>query len=133
MIQGVIFDFDNTIYNYELCNDYGLKKIFEYISLKYSIDISVIKDNYNKINQNIKKSNNCANKFNKVIYFKQLIENLFIELKELDNILNLYEHEFNSKISLFDGFYELILLFKKLNIINLLLNYQKSILLKTLL
>ena len=116
MIQGVIFDFDNTIYNYELCNNSGLEIIFNHISLKYSIDINLIKNEYKKINLNIKNSNNYANKFNKVIYFKQLLENLSIELKELETILNLYENEFNSQIIVYSGFIKFILMLKKMGI-----------------
>jgi putative hydrolase of the HAD superfamily len=116
MIQGVIFDFDNTIYNYNLCNKKGLENIFNYISLKYSVNVDYIFNIYNKINTNIKNSNNYANKFNKSIYFKQLLENLSIELKELEIILNLYEDGFNSKIELYPGIIEFILMLKKINI-----------------
>ena len=116
MIQGVIFDFDNTIYNYDICNKKGLENIYNYIKLKYSIDINYIENIYNKININIKNSNNYANKFNKSIYFKQLLEYLFIELKELDKILNLYEDGFNSKIELYPGITEFISMLKKMNI-----------------
>lgn len=116
MIQGVIFDFDNTIYNYDICNKKGLENIFNHITLKYSVNINHIKNIYDKINTNIKNSNNCANKFNKSIYFKQLLENLSIELKELEIILNLYEDGFNSQIELYPGITEFILMLKKKNI-----------------
>ena len=116
MIQGVIFDFDNTIYNYDICNEFGLKKIFNYLSLKYSLDYTSIENTYNNINQIIKNSNNYANKFNKAIYFKQLIEKLSLNLEEIQNLLNLYDTEFNSKINIFNGFIEFILMLKKNNI-----------------
>ena len=123
MIQGVIFDFDNTIYNYEICNNAGLECVFTYLNLKYLISVDLIKNEYNKINNSIKNSNNYANKFNKSIYFKQLVENLLIKFDELKIILDLYDNEFNSKIKVYDGIYELLIMLKKINIkISLLSN-----------
>ena len=58
MILGVIFDFDNTIYNYDICNDNALKKVFQKISEFTKKDLEFIIDLYNNINKNIKSSNN---------------------------------------------------------------------------
>lgn len=116
MIQGVIFDFDNTLYDYEICNINALNKIFTFISSTYSIDINTLKTKYDNINKNIKVSNNYANKFNKAIYFKQLLETLSINLVELDRILTIYETEFSSNIKIYDGLLEFIQLLKTNNI-----------------
>ena len=116
MIQGIIFDFDNTIYDYEICNTNALIKVFTFISSIYLIDINTIKNKYDIINNNIKVSNNYANKFNKAIYFKQLLETLSINLIELDKILTIYETEFNNYIKLYDGLLEFIQLLKENNI-----------------
>jgi len=35
MILGIIFDFDNTLYNYDSINILALKKLFNEISMKY--------------------------------------------------------------------------------------------------
>ena len=67
MILGIIFDFDNTLYDYDLVNKIALNKLFEELSLNNNLDINKIKKLYHKINSNIKNSNN---KFNKIIYIK---------------------------------------------------------------
>ena len=89
MIKGIIFDFDNTLYNYEFANNYSLKKLFEMILFDFNISIEKIKNIYKKINKNIKESNNCSNKFNKSIYIKKLLEELNISLINLSKYFNL--------------------------------------------
>ena len=69
MILGIIFDFDDTLYNYNLCNKNALNKLFQSISIDNNLDINIIKELYNNININIKHSNNSNNKFNKSIYY----------------------------------------------------------------
>ena len=89
MISGVIFDFDNTIYDYDICNNNSLYKVFTHIEENFKKDN--VKEVYEKINIEIKQSNNYCNKFNKNIYFKRLLENLNIPLDKLDYILQIYK------------------------------------------
>ena len=110
MILAVIFDFDNTIYNYDISNKNALKALFESLS-KNENDIEEI---YNTINYNIKHSNNTNNKFNKTIYIKQLLEKLNIPLSEYYKYLNVYESNF--KIQIHDHIIELFKLLKQNNI-----------------
>ena len=98
MIQGFLFDFDNTIYDYDLANKAGLDKIFNYLHLTFKIDLNIISNTFNKINHNIKSSNNYAIKFNKSIYFKQLLEEIGIGLSNLDIVLDIYNNEFNNNL-----------------------------------
>lgn len=100
MIEGVIFDFDDTIYNYNICNNNSLDKVFNYINNKFNIDYIMIKNNYDIINKCIKISNNYSNKFNKDIYFKQLLEKLYLPLIYLENIITIYNEEFINSIEL---------------------------------
>jgi len=74
MILAVIFDFDNTLYNYDLSNKNALSILFQELSMVCKIDKDLIETMYNTINYNIKHSNNTNNKFNKSIYIKQLLE-----------------------------------------------------------
>jgi len=99
MILGVIFDFDNTIYDYDICNKNSLCKVFTYIEEK--LYKKKIKEIYEKISIDIKQSNNYCNKYNKNIYFKRLLESLNIPLDELDKILNLYYDEFYDNLLTF--------------------------------
>ena len=72
MIDTVIFDFDNTIYNYDKSNNNALEYLFISISSDFNINVNIINKLYNEINKNIKSSNNSSNKFNKIIYIKQI-------------------------------------------------------------
>lgn len=112
MIQGVLFDFDNTIYDYDKANKSALEKTFEYIHINFKYKMDLIVDVYDKINNSIKNSNNCGNKFNKSIYFKQLMEELNIDLINLTTILNIYNSTFNDNMVIFDGIIDLFKLLK---------------------
>ena len=116
MIQGVIFDFDNTIYDYDICNNLSLYKVFNYI--KENFNKENVSNNYDKINKDIKEGNNYNNKFNKSIYFKKLLENLNISLENLDKILEMYNEEFNKNMLKYvnPGLEDLLKLLKRDNI-----------------
>lgn len=116
MILGVIFDFDNTLYNYDFINILALNKLFNEISLNFNIDILKINDKYNDINKNIKNSNSSNNKFNKIIYIKKLFEEFNISFEFLNEYLEIYNKEFNDNIILNNGVIELFKNLKKNNI-----------------
>ena len=116
MIEAVIFDFDDTLYDYSLCNDKALETVFCYLQLKFNINIIKLKDVYEMINDKIKISNNYSNKFNKHIYFKQLFETFNIPLLYLNEIIMLYNNTFYDTIILFDYIIELLALLKDNNI-----------------
>jgi putative hydrolase of the HAD superfamily len=116
MILGIIFDFDNTIYDYDYCNKIALNTLFLEISSNFNKDINIIKTNYEYLNKSIKISNNTSSKFNKILYIKKLFENLNISLNELDKYLTIYNNSFNNNLKLYDGIEELLKLFKKNNI-----------------
>ena len=116
MISGVIFDFDNTIYDYDICNNNSLSKIFTYIEENFKKDN--VKEVYEKINIDIKQANNSSNKFNKNIYFKRLLENLNIPLNKLDIILQIYNDEFDDNLltSIYPNIEDLLKFLKQDNI-----------------
>ena len=116
MFQGIIFDFDGTLYDYELCNQLALDKVFYFIEHKFNLQKDIIKYKYDKINKLIKESNNSSNKFNKNIYFKQLLEELNLPIHNLDNIINIYNTEFNNNLKLYDNIDEFIKYIKDSNI-----------------
>jgi putative hydrolase of the HAD superfamily len=116
MIKGVIFDFDNTLYNYDMANNFALKAVFNNIFEKFNIGYKTTENSYLKINKQIKNSNNSSNKFNKPIYFKKLFEDLNIPLKHLNECLSLYNSTFMEQIKLHDGVVELFHFLKSNNI-----------------
>ena len=116
MINAVIFDFDNTLYDYDKCNNNALKYLFNSICNDFYIDINIINKLYNEINKNIKSSNNSSNKFNKIIYIKQLFELLNIDLINISKYLTIYNTHFNDNLELYDGILDIIILLKEHNI-----------------
>ena len=116
MILGILFDFDNTLYDYDLTNKIALNKLFNELLLNNNLDKTIIQKLYKKINNNIKNSNNTNNKFNKIIYIKKLLEKLNISLTELSKYLKDYEDEFNNNFKLYDGVLELFKYLKLKNI-----------------
>jgi len=116
MIQGIIFDFDGTLYDYESCNSHSLITVFNFINKNFNVEQDIIKYTYNKINKLIKESNNYCNKFNKNIYFKKLLEELNLSIKYLDSIINLYNNEFTKNLKLFDFVIDFIKYVKEKNV-----------------
>jgi FMN phosphatase YigB (HAD superfamily)/ribulose-5-phosphate 4-epimerase/fuculose-1-phosphate aldolase len=82
------------------------------IHKKYNIDFNIIKNNYNNINKNIKNSNNPVNKFNKIIYIKQLLEELNIPISVLSFYYDIFDKVFISNIKLYDNILDLLILLK---------------------
>ena len=116
MILGIIFDFDDTLYNYSLFNKSALNKLFEIISLEHNLDINFIKVIYQQINLDIKNSNNPNNKFNKSIYIKNILEKLNLSLTLFNKYLNIYQDSFNEVFELYDNALELFEYLKYKNI-----------------
>jgi putative hydrolase of the HAD superfamily len=116
MIKGIIFDFDNTIYNYDIANEKALFVLFNIINKTHDIDLNIIKKKYNIINANIKNSNNPSNKFNKIIYIKQLLEELNISISLLSYYYDIFDKVFISNVELYDNFLNFLILLKKNNI-----------------
>jgi putative hydrolase of the HAD superfamily len=123
MIKGIIFDFDNTLYDYDRANTAGLERTFRYISETTNIDLECIEKTYRSINKSIKGANNPNNKFNKSIYFKQLVENLKLPLTKIGDYLDIYHKTFSENFQLYDGVRELLTMLKQRKIrIGLLTN-----------
>jgi putative hydrolase of the HAD superfamily len=112
MIKGIIFDFDNTLYDYDTLNKLALDYAFNNLSFNFDIDIAIIQNIYNKINREIKNDNNSGNKFNKSIYFKILFENLKIPIKYLNEYLSLYNSKFMEEFDIYPYVIELFIFLK---------------------
>lgn len=114
MIEGILFDFDDTLYNYKEANDIAFRCTTELFEHEYKIEnmYCVSKD----IIHMIKKSNNCATKFNKMIYFKKIFEHYNINLINLENYVNYYNKIFYENIKLKKDVLDLLELLKNNNI-----------------
>jgi len=116
MIQGIIFDFDNTLYNYEEANKIALDNLFKTISKETNITEKEINEYFNEIVLNIKKSNNYHCKFNKSIYIKYLLEKLNININKYFDLITIYDDVFYSNIKLYPNVIDILELLKEKNI-----------------
>ena len=116
MIRGIIFDFDDTIYDYEIINKNTLEIMFETMSKQFNIDIEKIVNLYKQINKTIKSSNNSSNKFNKHIYIKILFEKLNIPIHFLCDYFKIYTDNFYKLFQIYEGIIDLFEFLKNNNI-----------------
>ena len=108
--KNIIFDLDNTLYDYNVCHAYSLEKIFEYLlTFNKELDINYLRESYNIID-NIHKNqtNNTASSHNKFIKIKQLLEMLNIPICKTIEIHDLYWNTFYLKIKPYDDILDFI-------------------------
>lgn len=106
--KGIIFDLDNTLYNYEFCHANAISSVFLFLKQTYP-SVSNILPHYEKIAKNLKKELiNTASCHNKSIYFKQLLEQLNLGLESFSTVHELYWTSFFEKIECYDGVKEFV-------------------------
>ena len=99
-IDGVVFDFDDTLYEYEAKNKNCLETIFKEIGSQFQIDYDKILANYNKIRRE------CAGtstNHNKLVYFMKLFETLELSLNDAIIYHDRYRDLFYRSIKLYEG------------------------------
>ncbi len=110
--KGIIFDLDDTLYDYKKCNEYAIEKVINYIinhNDKYK-NYQYILDVYNKISIHLKDElKNTASSHNKSIYFKQLIEELKLNYSYFQTLNNLYWTNFYNSMVCFEGVKDFII------------------------
>jgi len=119
MIRGVIFDFDNTLYNYNRANNDALASLFESIyqeNQEKTISVENIAKIYQTINKQVKESNNSAIKFNKTIYIKKILDFFHISYISFEKYYNIYQSVFSRSFILYDGVVECLKYLKVQNI-----------------
>lgn len=78
--QAIIFDLDDTLYDYSHHHSISLNKVLTLISKDFKIDIELINKKYLEISLNLKKNlGNVSSSHNKFIYFQHLFR--FFEIK----------------------------------------------------
>jgi FMN phosphatase YigB (HAD superfamily)/ribulose-5-phosphate 4-epimerase/fuculose-1-phosphate aldolase len=103
--KGIIFDLDNTLYDYDVCHHTALNEVFELLVQKYkSLTIEHIKGVYEEISKTLKyELGLTASSHNKSIYFKHLLEKLNIGLSIFLTIHDIYWDTFYSNMVCFEG------------------------------
>ena len=102
--KGVIFDLDNTLYDYDKCHEVALYSVFKFIETKIPNDIEYIKNLYTNVSS-ILKNELChtASSHNKCIYFKHIVEYLKLDRKFIHQMNEVYWSTFYDNMECFDG------------------------------
>ncbi len=120
MIKAVIFDLDNTLYEYEPCNVIGMKNMHD--CLRKILGKDITDDSFNEILNNAKKEvkNNLsgmAASHNRVLYAQYICENLnAFTAKNVLSLYNAYWDAFIDSMVSYEGVSELIFQLKKKDI-----------------
>ena len=126
--KGIIFDLDNTIYNYDNSHKKALHETFLYIikNSNNEHEIEELTEIYETVSTKIKyELSNTASSHNKGIYFKQLLEYLLLPLALLSVLNEIYWDTFYNTMECFVGIKEFISWNKKIGVkIGILTDYE---------
>lgn len=92
MIKGVIFDLDNTVYNYDICHECAVKKLRKYACQKYALNFEQFDRTFDEAKNYVKKRlGSTGASHNRMLYMQRFLE-LIGEKPTLDAITlyNLY-------------------------------------------
>ena len=108
--NGLIFDLDGTLYNYNKCHEtalrYGLLFLLQHCNHNYDF----IHKTYSEISNKLKNElGMTASGHNKSIYFKHLLEELNLSYTLLTDMISLYWDSFYKTMECFEGVKEFIL------------------------
>lgn len=75
-MQAVIFDLDNTLYDYDVCNEAAEKKLFQVIAQKFSCDESFAEKMFRKARKTVKENllPSYPSAHNRMLYMHTLCE-----------------------------------------------------------
>lgn len=126
--KGIIFDLDDTLYDYKKCNEMAVESMIMYIinNNERHKNFQSIKLIYNDISDRLKyELNSTASSHNKNIYIKQLLEHLKLDLNLFKYLKDIYWNIFYENILCFDGVKDFIIWNKKIGIkIGILTDYE---------
>ena len=103
--NGLIFDLDGTLYNYDRCHETALRDVLEFlVSRGNNLSYDSIHNTYSSISAKLKyELGMTASAHNKSIYFKHLLENLNASYTLLPELNSLYWHSFYLAMECYEG------------------------------
>lgn len=130
----LLLDLDDTLYDYSYCHNKSIENIFNILSEHSKQSLETINKLYELINKNLKNElGGTASRHNKLIYFKQLIELLNLDLTLLINCEKQYWDTFYSYMKCYEGVEEFMKWIKERNIkIAIITDYETEYQIKKL-
>jgi FMN phosphatase YigB (HAD superfamily)/ribulose-5-phosphate 4-epimerase/fuculose-1-phosphate aldolase len=124
--KGIIFDLDNTIYDYEYSHKIALINVLNYLTENTSISYEDLMQKYEEITQSVKyELKNTASSHNKSIYFKHIIKEFDLNYSLFSVINETYWKTFYENMKCYEGVINFILWNKKNGIkIGILTDYE---------
>ncbi|MHA2174880.1 MAG: HAD family hydrolase [Candidatus Hodarchaeales archaeon] len=109
MIKTIIFDLDNTLYDYDLCHNHGLKLAYEkWREIGYNESLEEFKELYSTSRIWVKKFlSDTAASHSRALYFQKLVETVE-GIPNTKIIIKLYD-------SYYEGFYRNLQAFPKID------------------
>lgn len=90
MIKAVVFDLDNTIYNYDECHIVAMKQLEEYVCDKYGLNKVDFRKNFELAKDEVKKLlGNTGASHNRMLYMQIFLEK--INQSPVEDALQLYD------------------------------------------
>jgi len=90
MIKAVVFDLDNTIYNYDECHIVAMKQLEEYVCDKYGLNKVDFRKNFELAKDEVKKLlGNTGASHNRMLYMQIFLEK--INQSPVEDALELYD------------------------------------------
>lgn len=117
--KAIIFDTDNTLYNYLPSHKYAIKKVALYLKKTNNISNLTFNKVYSKSKKLIKnRLGDTASSHSRILYFQTISELLFnkTKVKLSLHLEEVYWNEFLNKSKLFDGVIDCLKLLKYKNI-----------------
>jgi len=104
MFNYLLFDLDNTLYNYEVCYKNALEHIINYIHQKYNLNKHDLYIQFKKIKKIFQNTTiNNASSHNKCIQFKKLCEYFHLPLELSIHLYDLFIEEFDKNLVLYEN------------------------------
>jgi putative hydrolase of the HAD superfamily len=90
MIKAVVFDLDNTVYDYDICNEKAMNKLENFACNKYHISGEQFISEFDKAKHIVKKRlGDTGSSHNRMLYMQVFLER--IDRKPTDGALELYD------------------------------------------
>ena len=102
MFNHILFDFDNTLYNYDKSNQKAFDKLINELYCEFKINKEKLVETYNREKNKYQKCcYGTASSHNKYIQIKKLFDTFNLDLTRLDYYYNLYNISFNNSMELY--------------------------------
>jgi HAD superfamily hydrolase (TIGR01549 family) len=113
--KAIIFDLDDTLYDYNVCHTNAINKVFTKLCNIYNYKYIDIVNIYECVKKDLKiECGNVASSHNRFIYFKKMFENLNIEYDKIIEYNELYWCEYLECMRINDGVTDLLSFIKNI-------------------